>query len=112
MIVNRCHTPVLPADAGEQKTNHLGRKAYRPAPQSAAKGALLPLRLYLYICSGSVCQRCDHRERADRRRFAGLREQVLEGDQHRCRGCQAGSVNLSPITNPISNPQACAPGAW
>jgi hypothetical protein len=39
------------------------------------------------------CQRCYHRERADRKHFAGLREQVLARDGHRCRGCQAGAVD-------------------
>ena len=39
------------------------------------------------------CQRCYHRERADRKHFAGLREQVLARDGHRCRGCQARAVD-------------------
>jgi 5-methylcytosine-specific restriction endonuclease McrA len=42
-----------------------------------------------------LCQRCYHRERADRNHFAGLREQVLKRDQHRCRGCQAGSIDTA-----------------
>jgi hypothetical protein len=40
-----------------------------------------------------LCQRCYHRERADQRHFAGLREQVLVRDQYRCRGCQAEAID-------------------
>ena len=40
-----------------------------------------------------LCRRCYHREWADRKHFAGLREQVLARDQHRCRGCSAASVD-------------------
>jgi hypothetical protein len=40
-----------------------------------------------------LCRRCYQREWADRRHYAGLREQVLARDQHRCRGCHAGSTD-------------------
>ncbi len=46
-----------------------------------------------YIYVRGLCQRCYHREWADRKHFAGLRELVLARDQHRCRGCQAASID-------------------
>ena len=41
-----------------------------------------------------LCQRCYHRDRADRKYFAGLREQALARDGHRCRGCEGPAVDL------------------
>ena len=46
-----------------------------------------------YIYVRGLCRRCYHREWADRKHFAGLREQVLARDQHRCRGCSAAAID-------------------
>ena len=83
----------IPGTAGDYELGQ-GREVVRPARRPRLRQRVLFCRCgsaSLYV--RGLCQRCYHRERADRKHFAGLREQVLERDQHRCRGCQAGSVD-------------------
>jgi 5-methylcytosine-specific restriction endonuclease McrA len=42
------------------------------------------------FCSCGLCRRCYERRRNSRRRFGGLREEILERDRHTCRVCGAG----------------------
>jgi 5-methylcytosine-specific restriction endonuclease McrA len=87
---------ILPEHAVDFTTNRLGKgrevvwASRLPSPRQRV--------LFCRCGSTSIyvrghCQRCYHRERADRKHFAGLREQVLARDEHRCRGCQAGSIH-------------------
>jgi hypothetical protein len=87
---------VLRNDAGDHAAESPGRG--REVPRTARLPSLRQRVLFCRCGSTSIyvrglCQRCYHRERADRKHFAGLREQVLARDQHRCRGCQAGSID-------------------
>jgi hypothetical protein len=89
-------TEVLPDERGDWPTDPSGqgREVVR-----AARVFRLQQRVLFCRCGSTsiyvrgLCQRCYHRERADQKHFAGLREQVLTRDQHRCRGCQAGAVD-------------------
>ena len=57
------------------------------------------------------CQRCYHRKRADRKHYAGLRDNVLERDRHRCRGCQAGLIDtVLAVLHP--NPAGLRSSCW
>jgi 5-methylcytosine-specific restriction endonuclease McrA len=63
------------------------------------RGPSLEQRVLFCRCGSSsiyvrgFCQRCYHRDRADRKYFAGLREQALVRDGHRCRGCQGAGAD-------------------
>jgi 5-methylcytosine-specific restriction endonuclease McrA len=91
---------ILPASPPRVGNANQGRQGNCPgALGSPIRGrgcfsaaAVLPLSSTSIYVRG-LCQRCYHRERADGKHFAGLREQVLARDEHRCRGCQAGSIN-------------------
>ena len=87
---------VLPQSAVDLATNRPGQG------REVARASRLPSleqRVLFCRCGSTsiyvrgLCQRCYHRERADRKHFAGLREQVLARDGHRCRGCQAAAVD-------------------
>ena len=87
---------ILPACPVDLATNSFGQG------REVARASRLPSleqRVLFCRCGSTsiyvrgLCQRCYHRERADRKHFAGLREQVLARDGHRCRGCQAAAVD-------------------
>jgi hypothetical protein len=97
------HGPFLPREASKDPPRIPASGEWEPGQggEVLRAGRLPSLRQRVLFCRcGStstyvrgLCQRCYHRERADRKHFAGLREQVLARDQHRCRGCQAGSID-------------------
>ena len=71
----------------------------RKAGQIVARSQCASTSIYVL----GLCRRSYIRDGVDRRRFAGLREQVLERDEHRCRGFQAGSIDtkLAPPNRPL-----------
>jgi hypothetical protein len=87
---------ILPECAVDLATNRplQGREVARASrlPSLAQKVLFCPCGSTSIYVRG-FCQRCYHRKRADRKHFAGLREQVLARDGHRCRGCQAPAVD-------------------
>jgi hypothetical protein len=87
---------ILPEDDGDLAPDHPGQG--REVVRASRLPSLEQRVLFCRCGSTSIyvrgfCQRCYHREQADRRHFAGLREQVLARDGHRCRGCQAAAVD-------------------
>jgi hypothetical protein len=86
-----CSRPRL---AGEGSAAYQGREVIRATRLPSLEEKVLFRRCgstSIYV--RGFCQRCYQRERADRKHFAGLREQVLARDGHRCRGCQAAAVD-------------------
>ena len=85
--------PATPA-SGRECDPGQGREVVRPARLPYLRQRVLFCRCgstSIYV--RGLCQHCYHRERADRKHFAGLREQVLARDQHCCRGCHADSID-------------------
>jgi 5-methylcytosine-specific restriction endonuclease McrA len=95
------YPPVVPESLGKSKSE--------PAPPAEEKDLGSEVRgrevrrtrqrvLFCRCGSSSIwargfCQRCYSRVRADERQFAGLRERVLDRDDHTCQGCRATSID-------------------
>jgi 5-methylcytosine-specific restriction endonuclease McrA len=95
--------PFLPFEGGEDPISNAGiggdcapgqgREVVRPGRRPHLRQRVLFCRCgstSIYV--RGLCRPCYHREWADQKHYAGLREQVLARDQHRCRGCETPSI--------------------